>query len=308
MIKILKQPYPSNLIQFDISSNSTSLVAGISVFFILSLLRPFGLEVFPIGILLKNAFIFGLVTAAAVRLNLIMFKYLFDKNVFREEDWTVGNEAATQVWILVFIGILNTLVHHYFLNCPLTPLTFLDVFGKTIIVGIFPSLSFVFIRQYRLLKMYSANAEAIEAKLSIDDEVVILSNDANRTNETSNTSISFSDENVEDAFMLDPTSIRYIVAADNYIRILYAEEDILKSILLRNTLKNAEEILIGYNYFYRCHRSYLINLHFVKHISGNAQGYKLHLAGIEELIPVSRSLNAEIGEKLSHSQKGKSSF
>ena len=304
MFKILKQPYPSNLIQFDVSSNTTSLVAGVSVFFILSLLRPFGLDTFPIGQLLKNAFIFGLVTAGAVRLNLAVFKYLFNKKVFREEEWTVGNEAATQVWILVFIGILNTFVHHYFLNCPLTSLTFLDVFGKTIIVGIFPSLSFVFIRQYRLLKMYSSTAEAIEAKLSIDDEVVISSQVEIAVNRKSD-AISFSDDSVEDDIPLQPASIRYIVAADNYIRIFFMEDKTLKNLLLRNTLKNVEEKLIGYNNFYRCHRSYLINLHAVKHISGNAQGYKLHLDGVEDLIPVSRSLNAEIGEKLTYSQKGK---
>jgi hypothetical protein len=263
------------------------------------------LEVFPINQLLKNAFIFGMVTTAAVRLNLAVFKYLFNKNILSEEGWTVGNESVMQIWILVFIGTLNTFVHHYFLNCPLTPLTFLDVFGKTIIVGIFPSLSFVFIRQYRLLKMYSANAEAIEAKLSIDDEVAITKNDSAST-EAPNLTISFADENVEGDIPLNPTTIKYIVAADNYIRIFYAEEGNLKAVLVRNTLKNAEEKLIGYNYFYRCHRSYLINLHFVKHISGNAQGYKLHIEGVEELVPVSRSLNAEIGEKLTHSQKGKS--
>jgi DNA-binding LytR/AlgR family response regulator len=43
--------------------------------------------------------------------------------------------------------------------------------------------------------------------------------------------------------------------------------------------------------FYRCHKSYVINLDQVNHISGNAQGYKFHLKSAEDLIPVSRSNN-----------------
>ena len=50
--------------------------------------------------------------------------------------------------------------------------------------------------------------------------------------------------------------------------------------------------------FFRCHRTYLVNLDRVGHVSGNAQGYKLHLEGIDNLVPVSRSLNEEINLRL----------
>jgi hypothetical protein len=50
--------------------------------------------------------------------------------------------------------------------------------------------------------------------------------------------------------------------------------------------------------FYRCHRTCLVNLYRVYKVSGNAQGYKLHVEGVEELSPVSRSLNEVIREKL----------
>jgi DNA-binding LytR/AlgR family response regulator len=56
---------------------------------------------------------------------------------------------------------------------------------------------------------------------------------------------------------------------------------------------------------FRCHKSYLINLTQVAHISGNAQGYKLHLQNSTIEIPVSRTLNATIKEKFGdlHSKK-----
>ena len=110
--------------------------------------------------------------------------------------------------------------------------------------------------------------------------------------------VSFSDEQSFDAEPIDPYSILYIVAADNYIRIYYHQNDAIKTQLIRSTLKKAEEKLANYDNFYRCHRSYLVNLNYIRHISGNATGYKLHLEGINDLIPVSRSLNNEISEKI----------
>jgi DNA-binding LytR/AlgR family response regulator len=69
--------------------------------------------------------------------------------------------------------------------------------------------------------------------------------------------------------------------------------------MFRSTLKKMEGQLQAYPFFYRCHRAYIVNMNKVVHISGNAQGFKLHLAGLDDTIPVSRSLNEEIGEKLS---------
>jgi DNA-binding LytR/AlgR family response regulator len=54
--------------------------------------------------------------------------------------------------------------------------------------------------------------------------------------------------------------------------------------------------LQGKQNIYRCHKSYLVNLAKVNHVSGNAQGYKLHLKDVEDQIPVSRKLNEEIKE------------
>jgi hypothetical protein len=41
-----------------------------------------------------------------------------------------------------------------------------------------------------------------------------------------------------------------------------------------------------------------VNLPAVEHVSGNAQGYKLHLKNVQELVPVSRNLNAQLTEQL----------
>ncbi len=108
----------------------------------------------------------------------------------------------------------------------------------------------------------------------------------------------FTSENGKEQFLLPPAAIRYITAADNYVRIYFIKDDQPTSHLLRNTLRKAEEGIIILPQFFRCHRAFIVNLKTVQHVSGNAQGYKLHLQEVEELIPVSRNLNAQLAERL----------
>jgi DNA-binding LytR/AlgR family response regulator len=53
-----------------------------------------------------------------------------------------------------------------------------------------------------------------------------------------------------------------------------------------------------YSMIYKTHRSYLVNLNYVEHVTGNAQGYKLHLNSHEEKIPVARNSIKNFEEKM----------
>jgi len=60
--------------------------------------------------------------------------------------------------------------------------------------------------------------------------------------------------------------------------------------LKRLPLKDFEIQLKAYPYILKIHRSYIVNLKAIKFISGNAQGYVLHLKNYpQKTIPVSRS-------------------
>ena len=69
-------------------------------------------------------------------------------------------------------------------------------------------------------------------------------------------------------------------------------------LILRSTLKKAEETLRPFPCFFKSHRAYIINLDKVIHVQGNAQGYKIRLQELEELVPVSRNMNTEFSDKL----------
>ena len=153
----------------------------------------------------------------------------------------------------------------------------------------------------KLVKRYAEEAKRLEealSKVAVKKEITDTTNTitalpVEETNKLSST-------NVLEDYQAD--NILLITAADNYIKIYSTQENgsVLSS-LKRLTMKNAEDILCSNdNRFFRCHRAFIIRIDKVEHITGNAQGYKLNIPGIDFVVPVSRSLNNIIADKLKH--------
>ena len=79
----------------------------------------------------------------------------------------------------------------------------------------------------------------------------------------------------------------YIESADNYSSILFKKEGKREKELLRSSLSRLETQIENPRVV-RCHRSYIVNLDHVISVTGNAQGYKLHLGDSGDTIPVAR--------------------
>jgi hypothetical protein len=87
--------------------------------------------------------------------------------------------------------------------------------------------------------------------------------------------------------------ILYAVSEDNYVKVFYEQDGIVKNSLIRTTAKNIEDDLEGQ--ITRCHRSYLVNLNHVKmlkHSSGKAVIVLSDNTGTQ--IPVSRNYYKEL--------------
>jgi len=89
-----------------------------------------------------------------------------------------------------------------------------------------------------------------------------------------------------------------IEAADNYIALYYKFNSTVKKELFRSTMKMAEDQFAEIDEMVRCHKSYIINTTNVFQVSGNAQGYRLHIKGLEFSIPVSRTFPRSLINKL----------
>lgn len=92
-----------------------------------------------------------------------------------------------------------------------------------------------------------------------------------------------------DDFNFNPSIFLFARAEGNYIELTTRNGDGLKKELKRISLKQFESQISGIDKLIRCHRTYLVNIGQVNHVTGNSQGYLLSFQGTAEKIPVSRT-------------------
>ena len=92
--------------------------------------------------------------------------------------------------------------------------------------------------------------------------------------------------------------ILYAVSEDNYVKVFYEQDGVVRNSMIRTTAKNIEDDLEGQ--ITRCHRSYLINIAKVKFFNNDRDNLYVILdqEGINP-IPVSRSYRDTIASLLS---------
>lgn len=101
--------------------------------------------------------------------------------------------------------------------------------------------------------------------------------------------IPFSDEKEVLKLTIKTDALYYIESSDNYVTIYYADDDQVKSFLLRNSMKKMEEILQNYPVI-RCHRFYMVNAKQVKRIRKTGRGYKIEMdMPGKRVIPVTKT-------------------
>jgi DNA-binding LytR/AlgR family response regulator len=161
----------------------------------------------------------------------------------------------------------------------------------TVSVGILPVTLQALIRLIQLRTAFSRQAEELNKQLP-PSETGRFPEEGD--SDEAHPVIDFSSDNGQERIELSLATFLYAEAADNYVKFFYTAGGKPEHKMIRSSLKRLEDAISGHAGFYRCHRTYIVNLRKVIHISGNAQGYKLHLDGVSTLIPVSRNLNKEI--------------
>lgn len=274
----LVNPYPLN--ESLRSRIQKCLLFGLFVFAFLYVFKPFELSGLKNYLLIVSVG-YGLVCSGIMFiLNVLVFNAL--PNYFTESKWTVKRELLWSLINLWCIGTAN-FVYSYFLGITDITLYSLMMFlTYTLAVGIFPITAVVIINFTRWNHKYEKESEALNPIIEAESEVLLPEITEN---------IKFCAENGSIELEILPSQFLYAKADDNYVELHFLVNGNKERKVLRNSLKNIHAALAHYENFYRCHKSYVINLDQVNHISGNAQGYKFHLKNTQELIPVSRSNN-----------------
>jgi hypothetical protein len=292
MRSFLQQPYPFG----ENVRRRLAFCAGIGLFvaLFLAVFEPFGFDELSPGVKWQHAGLFGIVTFVISSFFQIILTRTFPR-LFREETWKSWKEIVFLLITTASIGAGNygLMLYLYPQNTSLT--NFFRAELITLQVGIFPICFVVFMKQMTLYRRFAAEAKKVTDGIHAEEENVITAPPA-----TPAQKIVLRGDNQKEELTLLANELFFISSADNYVRIQYEQSGTQKSVLMRSTLKKVEEQLADQSTFFRCHRMYLVNLKAVTAVSGNAQGLKLHLSGLEEPVPVSRSLTETIKEKLHH--------
>ncbi|MGX1927781.1 LytTR family transcriptional regulator DNA-binding domain-containing protein [Flagellimonas sp. 2504JD4-2] len=109
--------------------------------------------------------------------------------------------------------------------------------------------------------------------------------------------IEFKGVGSKDQITLSASSFLYGKAQDNYVELIYLEQDQLKKFLMRSPLGNLVSS-INNTAIVRSHRSYMVNLLHVKSIKGGNQDLMLYLDPFDAAVPVSKSFKSTVLENL----------
>jgi hypothetical protein len=283
--KVLLRPYP--LITRRSQKVQQALLFGLFVFLFLYLLQPFQLGALQEK-LLPIALGYGAVTTALMLL-LNVFLMHFWTSFVQEKSWNAGKEAFWTLLNLFCITGGNLLYSAALKLVPLNPSSLLVFLFYTLAVGFFPTIVAILIQELRMRKRFEHQAE-------------VLNQDIHRSEaEGSNPmQVLIPAENPKHNLSADTDAILLISSAENYVEVYLLQQEKIQKHLIRNTLTAvATRLEAQSSVFFRCHKSHLVHVGHVLKVSGNAQGYKLHIQNIPEPVPVSRQYNKTLHTYLS---------
>ncbi|MBC8153886.1 MAG: LytTR family transcriptional regulator [Bacteroidetes bacterium] len=281
MIKLLSQPYPS----VEASGRQWIKAAYIGGFVGLFLLvfQPFGMDEWDTPVKALKLLGFGIIAFLVTGLNFTVWSRLFPRS-FSDDRWTVGRAILLILANILSIAIVNRLYLAWLTGEGVSLTSWLNMILITFLIGIFPSAGSVVANYIVQLRKYTRSV----ADLPPHVPTTTLVNERPLT---------LTAENEKETLQLPSSDLFFIESSDNYCTVVYRRNGQSDKVLLRSSLSRLEG-QIQRSTIVRCHRSYVVNLDQVERVTGNAQGYKLHLAEGRFMVPVARQYNDSLVAQL----------
>lgn len=292
MLAFLNKPYPNT--RNNKKSIITNFLIGAFVAFFLIVFKPFQIDLWVTEQKTLKLIAFGFIAFIVPTFISFLIEFVVPKKI-TEDSWKIWHEIVALVSIVCGIALGNLILGNYF---HITRISLEGYFNALIVVltiGAFPITFYVLNTQNRLLKINLENAKQINTGIEKMHTAEINNITVEATAPVDE--LVFSSENEKDKLTLKPSQLLYIESADNYSNIVFIEGGVKKKQLMRSSLKRIESQITS-SFIMRCHRTFIINLQNVKHIEGNAAGYKVQFPESDVLIPVSRNYSNSVIEKL----------
>lgn len=268
-----------------------AVLIGVFVGLFLLVFQPFGIADWVTPYKTLKILGYGVVSFGVTAVHFLLWPRLFPA-VFSDRVWTVGKAILLIVTNILLITVANRLYLIALTGDKPSVSGWLNMLAITFLIGIFPSVGAVVAGYVVRLRQYVRQA----AELPIHAPVPAVAELAG-TQQTEATSLTLVADNEKDTLTLQPDELLYIESSDNYCTVVYLKNGQPVKPLLRSSLSRLEGQIDRADVV-RCHRSFVVNLDRVEKVTGNAQGYKLHLLGGQFQIPVARKYNDSLVAQL----------
>ncbi|MGN7784218.1 LytTR family DNA-binding domain-containing protein [Niabella sp. 22666] len=270
IIAILKQPHPGypNLSGYFKTVGAISIV----VFLILSFLQPFNIGHQNIE---GNTFLTALIYAsgAAIVMSINSLWLLLLPSWFK--NWTLGKDLLVLFYQLMSIGVGLWLINSYAEASARQGYT--RAIFLAFAIGILPYVIVTVFKHSRYLRESLKQAELMNLQL--------------KAVQAGHPPLFAKPEDKSLFLVVPKPGIRipvpdflYAESKGNNLHVFWLDKEELKTEIFRCTIHEFTERNTIHSSFFRCHRSYIVNMDKVQQIQGNAAGYQLILH--PQLMPV----------------------
>ncbi len=204
-----------------------------------------------------------------------------------EDTWKIRNEVLFITGLFLMIGISQFLIRDLIYKNPAnwSWSYFFEEIRNTFFIGILFVLILIPLNFLRLNYRHKQKSDQFE-------NYNIKSKDGSKGLISVNTQLK------SDDFLMDPQDLIFARAEGNYLEIYIDKNNSKERLLKRMTLKELEKQLENYSFIIKTHRSYLVNLHKIDNIKGNAQGYKISFRNYKDFVPVSRGIIQDFEKRI----------
>jgi len=280
MLQFLNKHFPFN--QDFIRQIKIVLGISLGLFLFILFFQPIDPAIYDFNNKLLIIAGFGVITFIILSLFLIVVPSIF-LSWFVSQEWNLKKDLYLNFIIWMLISTAFTFYSLYVGNLVID----LYLIFKILLLGLLPVIFLVILNQNLLLR------NRIEAFINLENA------EGNKPIETeSKAVVTFESESKSDSFSVEVDSIIFIKSANNYVEIFYKDRREQKKRLIRNTLNKAEYIIKDFPFLIRCHRTSIINLHYIDNINEAIRDNKIYLKEFDESIAVSRQYILNVKEAL----------
>lgn len=284
-MKWLKNPYP---FIFDDKGVQFKLTVLIIVFVTLFLyiFEPFNFEKMVLIHPLKAAILYGII-AGGVCLLVIKFMKAFAPNYTAEKNWNIGRQLLLLNITLFAVTVINFIFSQVFEIHDFEGRAFWACFRQDFIytytVGFFPVVMVTLLGFYIRLKRNLSAAEELNKKIETSE----------KQEKSEDITLVIPSNAKSDDLEIKVQDLIFVMADGNYVEFHLKGETKSVRKIIRNTMNNVADQLNKFDFLFRSHRAYIVNLNYIQESSGNAQGYQLKMKNTDQVLPVSRAKLAE---------------